>query len=591
MALALTATRQDDDSVLLEWTGAVDGPTITLATSAAADDIIDTTTAHGFAIGDTVRFVTLTGGTGLTAGTSYFVVSTSFAAQTFRVSTTAGGAAINFTSDITAGTVVKAVPSFQAKISRGEDGIIATIDDPLITSYLDDVAPADATPYSIRVYYLPSETAIDTADAAEAPPTPALIAWTLINPLDDTVLGEFVSGDEVSLPFALEAIGPAGTSSIRFSGSGSANRTENNAPFAPFADATGNYAPANVPAGPASIRAEAFNADNATGTLLADEILSFTVLATPPSPPPPPPPPPDPWEESDKWRKIPAEVRQWVLPPQGWKRTGLDLFSTNIAQGQWGLPGGTHEFPRMTEGDWRWRATAYSGSGGDSSKRGHYSGKDTAWVEDAELREHIRFGVKGVLPFAHNAAGVPLVNRPLLVAPERTPSYSDITRRPAWCIDLYAKYPGGMIESFKCAHLLWGESTIGTVGYAEYDIPEFKFGNGLRGNAFFHNEGTVGGQESRQLNIDTTVFHHYRLIYHAKGYRNHPTGFAEAWLDGNLVLRKTTNISTRSLYYAKQTETYLKGQKIAGEVGGPTLNSSGPQGIIYTRLFQICEPI
>jgi hypothetical protein len=244
----------------------------------------------------------------------------------------------------------------------------------------------------------------------------------------------------------------------------------------------------------------------------------------------------------------------------------------------------------MTEGDWRWRATAYSSSGTDSSKRGHYSGKDTAWVDDGEFKEHIRFGVKGVVPFVHNQAGVPLVNRPLLVGPEKTPSYSDITRRPAWCIDLYAKYPGGQIETFKCAHLLWGSSTIGTAGYQEYDFPEMKFGDGLRGNAFFHNEGTVGGQDSFRLNIDTTQWHLYRLVFHAKGYRNHPTGYAEAWLDGKLILRKTTNIGTGSLYYAKQTETYLKKDKIAGETGGPALNSSGPQGIITTRLFQICEP-
>jgi hypothetical protein len=83
------------------------GSTITLATSAAADDIIDTATAHGFVEGQAVKFPTLTGGAGLTAGTTYYVVSTSLGAQTFRVAATPGGAAINFTTDITAGTTVK----------------------------------------------------------------------------------------------------------------------------------------------------------------------------------------------------------------------------------------------------------------------------------------------------------------------------------------------------------------------------------------------------------------------------------------------------------------------------------------------------
>lgn len=73
--------------------------------SAAADDIIDTAAAHGFAIGDAVVFTALTGGTGLTAGQVYWIIAANFAAQTFQVSATPGGSAVNFTSNITAGTV------------------------------------------------------------------------------------------------------------------------------------------------------------------------------------------------------------------------------------------------------------------------------------------------------------------------------------------------------------------------------------------------------------------------------------------------------------------------------------------------------
>lgn len=79
--------------------------TINLATSAEADDIIDTGSAHGFVAGDCVQFVTLTGGAGLSTGTNYYVVSTSLAAQTFRVAASPGGTPIDFTTDITAGTV------------------------------------------------------------------------------------------------------------------------------------------------------------------------------------------------------------------------------------------------------------------------------------------------------------------------------------------------------------------------------------------------------------------------------------------------------------------------------------------------------
>lgn len=83
------------------------GPVVTLATSAAADDIIDTATAHGLVAGDRVVFPTLTGGTGLTALTPYYVIAANLGAQTLQVSTTKGGAAVNFSADITAGTIQK----------------------------------------------------------------------------------------------------------------------------------------------------------------------------------------------------------------------------------------------------------------------------------------------------------------------------------------------------------------------------------------------------------------------------------------------------------------------------------------------------
>ena len=84
------------------------GPDVTLANpSAAADDIIDTTGAHGFAANDVVRFTALTGGAGLVIDTDYYVVSTSLASTTFRVAATRGGSALGFSTDITAGTVVR----------------------------------------------------------------------------------------------------------------------------------------------------------------------------------------------------------------------------------------------------------------------------------------------------------------------------------------------------------------------------------------------------------------------------------------------------------------------------------------------------
>jgi hypothetical protein len=55
-----------------------------------------TWTAHGLVAGDAVKFTT-TGAlpTGITAGTTYYVIAAGLTADTFRISATPGGAAIN----------------------------------------------------------------------------------------------------------------------------------------------------------------------------------------------------------------------------------------------------------------------------------------------------------------------------------------------------------------------------------------------------------------------------------------------------------------------------------------------------------------
>jgi hypothetical protein len=72
-------------------------------TGAESTDII-TATGHNFTANQGVRFTALTGGAGLSTATNYFVRDIS--GSTFKVSTTSGGAAFNFTTDISAGTIV-----------------------------------------------------------------------------------------------------------------------------------------------------------------------------------------------------------------------------------------------------------------------------------------------------------------------------------------------------------------------------------------------------------------------------------------------------------------------------------------------------
>jgi hypothetical protein len=87
------------------------GDEVTLALSLHADDIIDTAAAHNLTAGMKVQFPTLTGGAGLTAGTQhYFVIADNLDADSFQVSLTLGGSAVDFTSNITAGTVKQVIP-------------------------------------------------------------------------------------------------------------------------------------------------------------------------------------------------------------------------------------------------------------------------------------------------------------------------------------------------------------------------------------------------------------------------------------------------------------------------------------------------
>lgn len=72
-------------------------------TGDAATDVI-TATGHNFTTNQTVLFSSITGGSGLSASTVYFVRNIS--GNTFQLSTTSGGAAINFTTNITAGSII-----------------------------------------------------------------------------------------------------------------------------------------------------------------------------------------------------------------------------------------------------------------------------------------------------------------------------------------------------------------------------------------------------------------------------------------------------------------------------------------------------
>lgn len=72
-----------------------------------ADTELLTDAAHGLVAGDRIRFTALTGGAGLTVGTDYYVIATGLTANDFKVSLIQGGTAVDFTTDLTAGSYTK----------------------------------------------------------------------------------------------------------------------------------------------------------------------------------------------------------------------------------------------------------------------------------------------------------------------------------------------------------------------------------------------------------------------------------------------------------------------------------------------------
>lgn len=86
------------------------GSPVALALSSAADDQVDTAAAHGLQVGDKIEFISLTGGAGLSTTPTYYVAavpsSTSLKVATTKANALAG-TAVNFTTDITAGSIRK----------------------------------------------------------------------------------------------------------------------------------------------------------------------------------------------------------------------------------------------------------------------------------------------------------------------------------------------------------------------------------------------------------------------------------------------------------------------------------------------------
>lgn len=104
-------------------------------TAVAATDIF-TATAHGLKAGDSVQFSGLTGGAGINPAVIYYVIAANLAANTFQVSATLGGTALDVTTDLTVGTVTQILNygNLRTLFTTEQMGYLA--------KYMNTVAPA-----------------------------------------------------------------------------------------------------------------------------------------------------------------------------------------------------------------------------------------------------------------------------------------------------------------------------------------------------------------------------------------------------------------------------------------------------------------
>lgn len=91
---------------------------VTGVTATAATNLVNKT-AHGLVAGDSIVFDAKTNGAGLTIGVAYYVIASGLVANSFKVSTVAGGSEVDITTDGTSMSYVKTRSTAGNFVNRG----------------------------------------------------------------------------------------------------------------------------------------------------------------------------------------------------------------------------------------------------------------------------------------------------------------------------------------------------------------------------------------------------------------------------------------------------------------------------------------
>ena len=165
-------------------------------TGVAATDIISHA-GHTFVDNDPVVFTSITGGAGLVAGTVYFV-RTSVAGVSYQLSATTGGAAINFTTDISAGNVGRAFGTTGSNFVHKTGNLPALTGTLLLTDSEDYALPAHTANSGQSCAFLGTTSNIYLGQLSEL--TSGAVTWPSL--VTANILG---SVNEIVAPTATQA--------------------------------------------------------------------------------------------------------------------------------------------------------------------------------------------------------------------------------------------------------------------------------------------------------------------------------------------------------------------------------------------------
>lgn len=212
--------------------------------------------------------------------------------------------------------------------------------------------------------------------------------------------------------------------------------------------------------------------------------------------------------------------------PRGWRRLMADSFRTDIKLGQWGKPGGRHEYP---SGKWLARRAGAR----DTSGRGVYNTMKTT------SQHH---GLLDIWIHSEGDTRYVAAMRPKL------------NERRAFRVSVCLR--ADVIPGYKLVYMLWPTTGSGN-SHGEIDYPEAKLNSTSTANAFMHHDPEPSSgdfQDWYDSGASLQRWHTYTMKWHAR------RDYVTFHVDGRRIGRSEgPKVPDGPMIYIMQHETWPKG--------------------------------